>query len=125
MNTAVWIVQVLLALAFFLAGLMKATQPRAKLAERMGWVEGFSPNIVKGIGTLEVLGAIGVILPALTGILPWLTPVAAVGLVLTMIGAILTHIRRREPSMIVVNGVLLAMAVFVAYARFVAVPVVV
>ena len=125
MDTAAWIVQALLALAFLMAGVMKATQPREKLAERMTWVEDFSPRIVKGIGTLEVLGAVGVILPALTGILPWLTPLAAAGLILTMIGAMLTHIRRGELSRIGANVVLLMMATFVIYARFVAVPIMV
>jgi uncharacterized membrane protein YphA (DoxX/SURF4 family) len=120
MNIALWIVQALLALAFGMAGLMKITQPKDKLAAQMGWVEDFAPNAVKGIGVLELLGAIGLILPLLTGILPWLTPLAAVGLVLTMIGAIVTHLRRGESQMAVVNLVLLALAAFVAYGRFVA-----
>ena len=122
MNVAVWIVQILLALAFGAAGIMKITQPREKLATNMKWVEDFAPNTVKGIGTLELLAAIGLILPFLTGILPVLTPLAAVGLVLTMIGAIITHIRRGESPMVVVNLVLLVLAAFVAYGRFVAVP---
>jgi uncharacterized membrane protein YphA (DoxX/SURF4 family) len=122
MNTAIWIVQILLALAFLMAGSMKATQPVDKLAERMGWVKDLTPPMVRGIGTLEVLAAIGLILPALTGILPVLTPLAAVGLIFIMIGAIFTHIRRGEYSTIVVNLVLLALAAFVVYGRFVAVP---
>lgn len=122
MNTALWIVQILLALAFGMAGIMKATQPKEKLAQQMKWVEDFAPNTVKGIGTLELLAAIGLVLPALTGILPILTPLAAVGLVLTMIGAALTHLRRKETPMIAINAVLLALAVFVAYGRFVLVP---
>jgi len=122
MNTVVWIVQILLALAFFGAGIMKLTQPKEKLAANMGWVNDFSPNIVKVIGGLEVLAAIGLILPALTGILPVLTPLAAVGLVLTMLGAMLTHFRRGEPPMIAINLVLLLLAAFVVYGRFVAVP---
>ena len=123
MNTALWIVQILLALAFAAAGFMKVSQPKDKLVANMKWVEDFSPNTVKGIGTLELLGAVGLILPALTGILPWLTPLAGVGLVLTMIGALLTHIRRGEVSgRLTINIVLLLMAVFIAYGRFVAVP---
>ena len=123
MNTAVWIVQILLALAFGAAGFMKITQPKDKLVTNMKWVEDFSPSTIKGIGTLELLGAVGLILPALTGILPVLTPLAGVGLVLTMIGAILTHIRRGEVSArLTVNIVLLLLAAFVAYGRFVAVP---
>jgi hypothetical protein len=66
---------------------------------------------------LEVLGAIGLIVPLLTGILPWLTPLAAIGLVLTMLGAMATHLRRGENQMLAVNLVLL-LAAFVAYGRF-------
>lgn len=122
MNTPIWIAQILLALAFGMAGIMKATQPKEKLAANMAWVNDFSQTQVRGIGTLEFLGAVGLILPALTGILPVLTPIAAVGLILVMIGAIFTHIRRKEYGIIVVNVVLLAIAAFIAYGRFVAVP---
>ena len=122
MNVAVWIVQILLALAFGAAGIMKITQPREKLATNLKWVEDFAPNTVKGIGTLELLAAIGLILPFLTGLLPVLTPLAAVGLILVMVGAIVTHIRRGESPMVIVNLVLLILAAFVAYGRFVAVP---
>jgi uncharacterized membrane protein YphA (DoxX/SURF4 family) len=107
-NTAVWIVQILLALAFLAAGVLKLTRPKEKLAERMGWVNDFSPSIVK---------AIGLVLPALTNILPILTPLAAGGLVLDMIGAAATHFRRKEYPMIVGNLVLLALAAFVVYGR--------
>ena len=118
MNTALWIVQILLALAFGMAGIMKITQPKEKLMKNLKWVEDFAPNTVKGIGALEALAAIGLILPALTGILPILTPLAAVGLILTMIGAALTHLRRKETPMIAINAVLLVLAAFVAYGRF-------
>ena len=87
MNIVLWIVQILLALAFAMAGVMKTTQPIEKLATNMGWVKDFTAQIVRLIGTLELLAAVGLILPAVTGILPWLTPVAAIGLVLTMVGA--------------------------------------
>jgi uncharacterized membrane protein YphA (DoxX/SURF4 family) len=122
-NEILWIVQILLSLAFLMAGTMKATQPKEKLATNMGWVNDFSPNQVRIIGVLEVLAGIGLILPMLTNILPILTPLAAVGLVLTMIGAIITHLRRAEYPNLAVNIVLLAMALFVAYGRFVALPV--
>ncbi|MFN8373120.1 MAG: DoxX family protein [Anaerolineae bacterium] len=124
MDVAAWVVQVLLALAFGMAGFMKLTQPREKLAVNMKWVDDFAPNIVKTIGGLEILGAVGLIVPALTKILPVLTPLAAVGLVLTMAGASLTHLRRKEYPMIVVNLVLLALAAFVAYVRFSVAPIV-
>lgn len=122
MNTALWIVQGILALMFLMAGAMKMMQPKEKMAEKMAWVEDFSQNTIRGIGLLEVLGAIGLILPPVTGILPWLTPVAAVGLVLTMIGAAMTHQKRGETRMIGNNVMLLVLAAFVAYGRFIAAP---
>lgn len=122
MNIILWIAQAFLALVFLSAGAAKLTMPYAKQTERMGYVKDFSPATIRAIGALEVLGALGVVLPALTGILPWLTPTAAVGLGLVMLGAIATHLRRRENSLIVVNLVLLALAASVAYGRFVAVP---
>lgn len=123
MNIALWVVQVLLALVFAMAGLAKLTQTKEALAARgMDYVEDFSTSAVRTIGALELLGAIGLILPALTGILPWLTPLAAVGLALTMVGAIIVHIRRNENSKIIINVVLLALALFVAYGRFVLLP---
>lgn len=122
MNTALWIVQILLALAFGMAGIMKLTQPRERLSKNMGWVNDFSQNNVRLIGLAEALAALGLILPSLTGILPILTPIAALGLVLVMIGAIITHLRRKEYPLIVANLVLLVLAAFVAYGRFVAVP---
>ncbi len=119
MNIVLWIVQGLLALVFLMAGGMKLMQPKEKMAEKMAWVEDFSQGTIRGIGALEVLGAIGLILPPLTGILPILAPVAAVGLVLTMIGAAMTHMRRDgETQMIMMNGILLLLALFVAYGRF-------
>ncbi len=123
MNIALWIVQGLLALAFLMAGGMKVMQSKEKLAESMAWVNDFSANTVKLIGVLEILGAIGLIAPQATGILPILTPLAAVGLALVMIGAAITHLRRGEMPMIGINAVLLILALFVAYGRFVLVPV--
>ena len=123
MNIALWVVQILLALAFGIAGIMKVSQPIDWLEARMGWVKSVGPRGVRLIGSLEILGAIGLILPAVTGILPWLTPLAATGLVLTMIGAMITHGRRGEYSQIGMNVVLLLLALFVAYGRFVIVPI--
>ncbi len=89
----------------------------------MVWVDDFSDSNLRLIGVLELLAVIGLILPQLTGILPWLTPLAAVGLVLTMIGAIRLHVRRGDGiQMIIPTVVLLLLAAFVAYGRFVVVP---
>ncbi|HEX2297719.1 MAG TPA: DoxX family protein [Pseudonocardiaceae bacterium] len=119
MNVALWIVAGVLAAAFLGAGLMKLAQPKKKLAESgMGWTEEYSDGAVKGIGALEVLGALGLILPAVFDVATVLVPLAATGLALLMVGAAVTHARRRESSNIVVNLVLLALAVFVAWGRF-------
>jgi len=118
-NVVLWIVAGVLAAAFLASGLMKLSQPRKKLAESgMGWTEDFSDGAVKGIGALEVLGALGLILPAVFDIATVLVPIAATGLALVMLGAAVTHARRKENQMIVVNVVLFALAVFVAWGRF-------
>ena len=118
MNIALWLLQVPLAIAFGMSGTIKIHQPWHKLAAQEGWIEDFAPATVKAIGVLEVLGAIGLILPRLTGILPWLTPLAALGLALTMLGAMATHLRRNEYPMLVPNLVLLVLSAVVAYGRF-------
>ena len=118
MNTVLWIVQIVLAVAFALAGIGKLTQPKEKMQERMGWVEDYSASTVKLIGAAELLAAIGLVLPAATGILPWLTPLAALGLVVIMVLAIPVHLRRHETQMVVVNVVLALLAAFVAWQRF-------
>jgi uncharacterized membrane protein YphA (DoxX/SURF4 family) len=123
MNIALWIVQILLALAFGMAGIMKVTQPIDRLESRMGWVKDIGPRGVRLIGSLELLGAIGLILPAVTGVFPWLTPVAATGLALTMVGAMFTHGRRGEYSSIGINVVLLILALLVVCGRFIIVPI--
>ncbi|GAB5494240.1 MAG: DoxX family protein [Phototrophicaceae bacterium] len=118
MQIALWIVQGLLAFAFFMAGMMKTVKSKEELqgtGDRMAWTEDFDANVLKGIGLVEVLGAIGLILPILLGIAEFLTPLAAAGLILTMIGAIITHVRRGEMQAIVSNVVLGAMAAFVLW----------
>ena len=119
MNTFLWIIQGLLAAVFMMTGIMKLVQKKEAMADKMGFVEDFSQQQIYGIGILELMGAMGVILPWATGILPWLTPLAAAGLGLTMVGAFLTHLRRKELiPMGIMNIVLFSMAVFVAYGRF-------
>jgi uncharacterized membrane protein YphA (DoxX/SURF4 family) len=118
MDIAIWILQLLLALAFLAAGMTKLSQPRQKLATSMAWVEDFSDPGVRAIGALEVLGALGLLVPALTGVATVLVPIAAVGLALLMIGAAASHRRRGELPMIGINAALLVLAVVVAGARF-------
>jgi uncharacterized membrane protein len=119
MNIALWIIAGLLAVAFLAIGAMKLIQPKEKLvASGMGALEDFSAGAVKAIGALEVLAAVGLILPAVLDIAPILVPLAAVGVVLLMVGAIITHLRRHETQGLVVPLALLALAVFVAWGRF-------
>ncbi len=119
MNIVLWIIAGLLAVAFAGAGLMKLAQPKEKLAASgMGWTEQFSPGAVKAIGALEVLAAIGLILPAALDIVPILVPIAALGLIALMIGAAFTHARRKENPMIGANLLLLILAAVVAWGRF-------
>ncbi len=97
MKRATWILQGLLALVFLMAGGTKLTSTRAELvANGMGWAQDYSDTGVMLIGAAEVAGAIGLIAPAATGIVPVLTPAAGVGLALLMLGAVVTHLQRGE-----------------------------
>lgn len=119
MNIALWIVAGLLAAIFLMAGMMKIRQSKEKLAESMGWVEHYEPRTIKLIGLLEVLAAIGLIVPAVTGIVPMLTPLAAIGLALVMVGAMARHLSRgNETQDVVKSMIFLLMALFVAWGRF-------
>jgi uncharacterized membrane protein YphA (DoxX/SURF4 family) len=114
-----WIAQGLLAAIFLATGLTKLTQPRAKMAAGpMGWAEDVSDGQFRTVGLLEVLGAIGLIVPAALGVAPLLTPLAAVGLAMTMVGAIVTHLRLGETNRIAPAVVLLVLALVVAVASF-------
>jgi hypothetical protein len=118
MNIALWIIAGLLAAAFLASGAMKLILPKEKLAAMgAGWVEDFSAGAVRAIGVVEVLAAVGLILPAWLDIAPVLVPLAAVGLVLLMAGAIITHVRRHEAQVIASPIALLALAVLVAWGR--------
>ncbi len=118
MNVALWIVAGLLAALFLFAGLAKATHPKDELQARMPWVEDFSPGAIRLIGVLEVLGALGLIVPAFIDAIDFLVPMAATGLGITMALAIVTHIRRAELPVVPGNLVLLALCAFVAWGRF-------
>jgi hypothetical protein len=121
MNLSLWIVAGLLAVVYLLSGIAKLIVPKEKLATAPGgrWVEDFSAGSVKAIGALEVLAAVGLVLPAATDIAPVLVPLAALGLVLIMVGAVITRLRRHEPKVMVADLAYLALAGFVAWGRFV------
>jgi uncharacterized membrane protein YphA (DoxX/SURF4 family) len=119
METALWIAQTLLAAIFFVAGTTKLTQPRLKLAAGpMTWAADVTDAQFRTVGLLEVLGALGLILPGALGIAPMLVPLAATGLALTMVGAIVTHVRMGETERLAVPIAVLALALFVAIERF-------
>ena len=129
MDTVLWIVQSLLAGIFLATGLIKLTQPRLKMAAGpMGWAADVTDGQFRTIGLLEVVGAVGLI-PACRADSPWragnapgLVPLAALGLGLglTMIGAIVTHVRYGEAGRLAVPIVLLGPALFVAVERLAA-----
>jgi uncharacterized membrane protein YphA (DoxX/SURF4 family) len=120
MNIALWIAQGLLAAMYLIVGSMKVFQP-AKVREnpQMTWAQGEPDNYIRFVGTTEVLGALGLILPLVTGILSWLTIVAAIGLTLIQLLAIFReHLPRKEYNVIPLNIVLLALSIFVVIGRW-------
>lgn len=126
MGTALWVVQGLLAIAFVMAGAMKALKSHddLKADPKMGWSQDFSAGFIKFLGLAEVAGGLGMVLPGLTGIAPALTPLAGAGLAVIMFGAAAVHVRRSETSMVFPTLMLGALAAFIAYGRFVAMPLV-
>jgi DoxX-like family len=120
LNLALWIAAGLLA-AVLLVSSAKLFVPKEKMAA-MGaatrWVEDFSPGALKAIGALELLAAVGLIVPAALDIAPVLVPLAASGAVLLLGGAVITRLRRGERATIVPDLVYLALAGFVAWGRF-------
>ena len=117
MNIVLWIVQVLLALAFGFFGFTHLTQPVAEIAKMAAWAGAVPAGLVRIIGVAELLGAVGLILPALTKIQPRLTFFAALGLVAIMVLAAITHVTRGELPFIGINVVLGGLAGLVAYGR--------
>ncbi len=118
MNITLWVIQVLLAVVMAVTGGIKLTQPRPALAGRMSWVVNASDAQVKGIGALEVAASISLLAPPMLHVATFLTPLAAVGVVCLMIGAMLTHVRIGERDRIWVNVLLLLLAAVVAVGRF-------
>jgi uncharacterized membrane protein YphA (DoxX/SURF4 family) len=119
MNTFLWILAALLAALFLASGVKKLLQTKEQLAAGgYAWTEDFSPAAIKTIGVLEILAAIGLILPALLDIAPILVPWAAAGLALLMLGAAVIHLRRKESSAIPVALVLAALPLIIVWGRF-------
>ena len=110
MRVAYWIVAALLALFYLYAGGIKVARSRDQLRPVMGWVDSVPLRLIRTIGVLEVAGALGLILPPLTGIAVALAVVAAAGLALIQVGAISLHLSRGEATVIWLNIILLALA---------------
>ena len=121
MDVVLWIAQVVLALLFLAFGVTHATR-RESTRDRVPWMWALSREVMLVIGILDILGAIGLILPAVTRIQPWLTPLAALCLAILMVFAIVFHIRRHEFRNIALNAILGVLAAFVAWGRFIAAP---
>lgn len=117
MNTTLWIVQGILAVLFILGGLMKAVTPKEKLAPKLPWVNDFSKHIVKTVGVFELLGGMGIVFPMLFNVFPFLTLIAAGGLCITMLLAMVYHFSKKEMKEIAFNFVLFLLALFVFYGR--------
>jgi hypothetical protein len=120
MSKLFWVFHVLLTLAFGLVGIQKVLMPIPDLiAQGMWWVESFQPWQVRAIGALEVAGILGLNLPLFVKALPRiLSPLASLGLAMTMVGAIITHIARQDPApSIVITFFLFVMAATLTYHR--------
>ncbi len=117
MTVILWIDQGLLAAAYLLAGVPKMTLPMAALSKRVSWASTVPTSLMRFIGVSEMLGAIGLILPMVTGILPWLTVAAAMGLIVLQLCAVVFHISRGELNGVPINAVLIALALVIAVGR--------
>jgi len=124
MNILLWCFQGLLAVIMLMAGSFKLTKTKSELKQKnMEWVDSVSAGNIKLIGFSQLLISFGLILPQLLGILTWLTPLAALGLALEMLGAIILHIRRKDPIQASIPSIIFVIiATFVAYGRFVLIP---
>jgi hypothetical protein len=121
MNLALWIATALLAIVALVAGIAKAFVPKEKLAAAPGgaWTRDASVSFVKTLGVVEILAAVGLIVPAIVNIDPVLVPVTATCWVVLMVAAIITHLRHGGPSkFVMLNAIYLALAVFIAWGRF-------
>ena len=117
LHVTVWIVQLLLAAFFLLAGVNHGLKPVAEAAQSSPWIADIPVWLARFIGFAELAGAVGVVLPAATRVMPWLTPLAAAGLALIMALAVPFHVMRGEASVVAFNIVPALLAAFVAWGR--------
>ncbi len=117
MNTALWALQAVLAAVFLATGLNKAIRPKARMVAMSSWWQSWPAGAIKALGVAELFGVVGLLLPWATGIAPVLTPLAAIGLAIVLVGAAATHLRHREYRVVPVVLVLLAAAIVIAVGR--------
>lgn len=118
MNIALWIVAGVFGVAYVAGGIIKLTMPYEKYAAKLHWPEDFTPGNVRFMGAVEVLGGIGLVLPALVDVAPILVPIAASGMALYMAGAITERLRRSEYKELLGDLLFLAAMIFIAWGRF-------
>ena len=119
MNTAMWICQALLAATFVGSGFLKGTQSKERmLASGQTGVRDYPIGFIRFVAACEILGAVGLIVPWATGIAPRLTPLAAIGLGIIMLGAARAHARLHEPGNVAANFVILALCATVLIGRW-------
>lgn len=109
-----WLLQIALAAIYLVVGSLKLSRPRDQVVIQLGWAADLQPATIRAIGWVEVLGAVGLIVPATAGLAPILTPMTAVGLCALQLGALALHVRRRETWMLPLNLLLCAAAALVA-----------
>lgn len=117
MDLLLWVVAWSLAALMLMVGMAKLTRSRGQLQEQMDWVNDFSMRSIRLIGIAELAAAVALVVPPLLGVAEFLTPLAAAGVVLLMVGAALVHVRRHENGMMLVNLVIAAMGTFIAVGR--------
>jgi putative oxidoreductase len=122
LNRTLWIVQSLLALAFLLDGILEVFMPIGTLAHLFPWASAVPPMLIRAIGVCELLGSIGILVPPIVRILPWLAIGAASGFMLVVTCGAILHLSRHEYGAIVPNIVLFLLAAFVAYGRIALIP---
>lgn len=118
MNVLLWVLQAILAAVFLATGLNKAVKPKAAMIRMSHWWEAWPAAAIKALGVAELFGVAGLLLPWATGVARVLTPLAAVGLAVVLVGAAATHLRYREYRIVPAVVVMLAAAIIVAIGRF-------
>ena len=117
LHITLWIAQIVLGGMFIMAGMMKSTQPIVDLSKSVPWTANVPLGLVRFIGVSELLGGIGLILPSLLRIKPILTPIAAIGILLIMVFALVYHVMNGETNVIGINIAFGLVAAFIAWGR--------